>query len=546
MTSAVLEPRAAAPPGPDGTWRAAVADRLWRPLPTDRALSWLVTLTITGFGAWLRWPALDRPHAFSFDETYYAKDAFSLLQFGYEREFVETANAQILASNGDPATLQGVFAAGPEYVVHPPAGKWVIAIGEHFFGVTPFGWRFMVALLGTLAVLLTIRVGRRLTRSTLVGAVAGLFVAIDGQAIVHSRTALLDPILMFWVLVAFAALLLDRDRTRALLALRVLDQPDDPAGPAAARTARGGIGGSLGWRPWLWVAGVALGLACATKWSGLYFLVGFGLLALLWDIGARRTLGIRHAWSVTLVRSVPLAVLALAVVAGVVYLASWSGWLLTDGGYFRSWAVENPATGLGGFVPDALRSLWHYHVEAYDFHRQLTTAHSYQSNPLSWPLQTRPTSYYFQSPTLGEQGCQVDKCASEVLALGNPIIWWAGALALLHQLWRWGARHDWRSGAVIVAYLAGWAPWLFFQQRTIFTFYSVAYAPFLALALAMTLGTVLGPTRATANRRAVGATVAGIVLLAAVAAAFWFYPVWTGEVIPYAQWSLRMWLPTWV
>ena len=65
--------------------------------------------------------------------------------------------------------------------------------------------------------------------------------------------------------------------------------------------------------------------------------------------------------------------------------------------------------------------------------------------------------------------------------------------------WRWGARRDWRSGAVVVAYLAGWAPWLFYQQRTIFTFYSVAYVPFVALALAMTLGTVLGPVQRVAE-----------------------------------------------
>ena len=256
MTSALLEPRTAAAAGSDGSWRAAVADRLWRPLPTDRLWSWLLTLAITGFGAVLRWPGLDRPHAFSFDETYYAKDAFSLLEFGYEREFVDKANEQILASNGDPSALQGVFAAGPEYVVHPPAGKWVIAVGEHFFGITPFGWRFMVALLGTLAIVVTIRAGRRLTRSTLIGAAAGLFVAIDGQAIVHSRTALLDPILMFWVLVAFAALLLDRDRTRRRLAERVLAQPDDAS---AVEAARGGLAGWFGWRPWLWVAGVGTG-----------------------------------------------------------------------------------------------------------------------------------------------------------------------------------------------------------------------------------------------------------------------------------------------
>ena len=95
--------------------------------------------------------------------------------------------------------------------MHPPAGKWVIAIGEWMFGMTPFGWRFMVAVTGTLAVLMTARIGRRLFRSTLLGCVAGLLLSVDAMEYVHSRTALLDPLLMFWVLAAFGALVVDRD-----------------------------------------------------------------------------------------------------------------------------------------------------------------------------------------------------------------------------------------------------------------------------------------------------------------------------------------------
>lgn len=547
--TAVLDPPvagASAPgdPGTTGPRGSEMADRLWPAMPSDRVLSWVVTLVVTGFAAALRWPSLGTPHAFSFDETYYAKDAFALLEFGYEHEFVDGANDTILASNGDPATLQGVFGDGPSYVVHPPGGKWVIAVGEHLFGITPFGWRFMVAVLGTLAVLITVRAGRRLTRSTLIGGMAGLFVALDGLAIVHSRTALLDPILMFWVLVAFAAMLLDRDRTRRRLADQVLAYPDDVAAGAAARD--GSLRVRLGWRPWLWVAGIALGLACGTKWSGAYVVVAFALLVLFWDVSTRRIVGMARPWWATFVRTLPMLALTFGVLVGVVYLATWAGWFVTDGGYYRDWGATHEATGVFSLVPDSLRSLWHYHAEALRFHTSLDSPHSYQSNPWGWPLQTRPTSYYFQSPALGEQGCTVDKCAAEVVALGNPVIWWAGALALLHQLWRAVGRRDWRSGAVVVAYAAGWVPWLFFQHRTIFTFYAVVLVPFLAMALAMTLGAVLGGPRADPTRRAVGAAVAGSVVLLAVVAAYWFYPIWTAQLIPYAQWSLRMWLPTWI
>jgi len=133
-----------------------------------------------------------------------------------------------------------------------------------------------------------------------------------------------------------------------------------------------------------------------------------------------------------------------------------------------------------------------------------------------------------------------------VISLGNPIIWWAGTVALAHQSWRWFARRDWRSGAVVLAVLAGWAPWLGFQGRTIFTFYSVAFVPFLCLALALMLGSIIGAANASPRRRMYGSVAAGSIVLLALTLTWFFYPIWTGQVIPYAEWHVRMWFPTWV
>ncbi len=227
--------------------RARVRERLTPPMPTDVLWGWLGPLLITAVAGVLRFWDLGRPKAFIFDETYYAKDAWSLLHFGVEQDYIrpahkgdpDPANAKILAGN-----LHGLWTGDPSYVVHPPGGKWMIAIGEQLFGFTPFGWRFVVAVTGTLAVLMVARIGRRLFRSTLLGCVAGLLLTVDGMEYVHSRTALLDPLLMFWALAAFGALVVDRDRTRARLAARL----DDALG------ARFGPG--LGLRPWRLAAGL--------------------------------------------------------------------------------------------------------------------------------------------------------------------------------------------------------------------------------------------------------------------------------------------------
>jgi dolichyl-phosphate-mannose--protein O-mannosyl transferase len=43
-----------------------------------------------------------------------------------------------------------------------------------------------------------------------------------------------------------------------------------------------------------------------------------------------------------------------------------------------------------------------------------------------------------------------------------------------------------------------------------------------------------------------GGSVVALFLVSALVLSWFFYPVWTGEVIPYTAWQIRMWFPTWV
>ncbi len=483
---------------------------------------WAGPLIVTAFAAALRLLHLGRPQAVVFDETYYAKDALAVLKFGAARETVAGANQRLLAGDTDIFTGEGSF------VVHPQFGKVLIAAGEWLFGADPFGWRFAAAVVGSLSVLILARVARRMTGSTLLGCAAGLLLALDGLHFVHSRLALLDIFVTFWVLAGFACLVVDRDRARARLARYV------------ARARPGTLGPGLGLRPWRLAAGVCFGLACASKWNAVPFVAGFGLLALGWDVGARRAYGAARPVLGGLVRDAVPAFASLVLVGLGAYVATWTPWFLSEAGWARHWAADHG----GGLplVPAALESLWHYHQEIWNFHTTLSASHAYQSEPWTWLLLLRPVAYYYTSPA----GCGAADCSSAIHGLGTPAIWWAAMPALLVMVWLAAARRDWRAGAVIVAVAAGWLPWFVTTGRTEFLFYALPMLPFLVLALTLCLGLVIGRAGASGLRRGVGAALAGAYLLLVIANFYHLYPVLTAEVIPYGEWKARMWLESWI
>src|SRR5688572_24409611 len=226
----------------------------------ERLWGWIGPLAVAALALGVRMWHLGRPRTLSFDETYYAKQAWSMLKDGYAQDYVEGADKKIAAGN-----LSDLFISGqPTQIVHPEAGKWVIALGEAAFGMDSFGWRISAAVVGALTVLVLARLVRRLTGSTVIGCLAGLLLALDGVHLVMSRLALLDGFLTFWIVSAVACLAADHDYMSSRLHRPHL------------------------FRPWQLLAGVCFGMACGTKWSGVYVLAVFGLALVVWEVVARR------------------------------------------------------------------------------------------------------------------------------------------------------------------------------------------------------------------------------------------------------------------
>ena len=67
---------------------AQLRSRLMTPLPPDGIWGWVWPLLVTLFAGILRFDRLSSPDAVIFDETYYAKDAWSILKHGVDRKSV--------------------------------------------------------------------------------------------------------------------------------------------------------------------------------------------------------------------------------------------------------------------------------------------------------------------------------------------------------------------------------------------------------------------------------------------------------------------------
>ncbi len=514
----------------DRTGKGSLRDRLVPPMPPASVWGWGGPLLVTLLGGFLRFYRLSTPSSIVFDETYYASDAYGILRYGVEMNKVKNHDA--LMAQGNTHIFATGVSFGGEYVVHPPLGKILIAVGEWMFGLTPFGWRFAVALIGTLSILLTARIARRLTRSTLLGCVAGLLMALDGLELVLSRTAILDIFVMFWVLAAFGMLVLDRDASRARIA-------DAAMSASGAELAGGGPRLGIRWRRVL--AGIFLGCACATKWDGIWYILAFGGLAIAWDLGARRAAGYRARLDGVLRSDVKWLPLTFGVIPFATYLASWSGWFASPYGYDRNWAAEN-----GNHTPiwSALDSLYQYNREMLGFGLGLHVQTGYVSRPWSWLVLARPVSFFWATP----KGCG-STCAQEVLAIGTPAIWWASIPALVFCLGWWIWRREWRSGALLLGVAAGWLPWFWYalhDNRTEYYFYAIVFLPYLVMAITLGLGVILGPAVAEPGRRAVGAIVVGAYLLLVLINFAYLYPVLAAVPIPHAFWQQRMWFSSWI
>ena len=467
----------------------------------------------------LRFTHLGFPERRIFDEYYYPKSACIFLGYSDGRCDINSSEERYWRTARNDT---GAW-------VHPPLGKWMIAVGELVAGTDSFGWRVSSAVTGTLSVVALALIAQLLFGSPLWTFVAGLLLATENLNFVQSRTSMLDIFVTFWIVAGFLCLLLDRrwiDR-------RMVDAGASPAEattvddidrPVATRDAADRRFPQPLWRPWRFVAGVAFGCAFATKWSGITAIMGAVGLAFGWEVMRRKARQIPHPFRRTLQIETFGLVLAFLAVPALVYVVSYTGWFFHFGFHLGEWAKMQGAMA--------------------DFQKHLTSIdpvthqpiHPYLAQAWKWILLWRPVVYYTAAPSSGVR--QV------IYANGNPAIFWGAIAAIPYAAFAWRRVRDWRAGFIVVAVLFLYVPW-FFVSRPEFFFYATPITPFFVLACVYAVRD-LSELRVAGAKARPYLPVAVAFVIVSVGLFIFFWPVMTGAPITDAAFKLRTWFPAWI
>jgi hypothetical protein len=213
----------------------------------------------------------------------------------------------------------------------------------------------------------------------------------------------------------------------------------------------------------------------------------------------------------------PRSLVLLGAVPLLAYLASYIGHLP---GPWLAWPWQS-----GSFW----RGIWDHQISMLRFHVSTTRNHPYESPPLTWLLLKRPVAYYFRIDGTSYR---------EILAIGNPLTWWTGAVALVVLAVAWvkrGAREVAPEFVIVTAALGTFLPWLVLtgSRGFVFIWYLLPTVPFMCAALG-----VLAAWAWTSVRGRVAIVAAGAAVAVSVA---FFFPVLTAQPLSPHDWRARIW-----
>ena len=334
---------------------------------------------------------------------------------------------------------------------HPPLGKVWMMLGIQIFGMTPFGWRFMGALSGVLMLPLLYLLVKQLTKDTRLSMIAMCLFALDSMHFTQTRIATIDSYAVFWIMLMYLFMFRYCQMSWNREPLKKTLVP-------------------------LGLCGVTMGLACATKWIGIYAAAGLAIL-FFWTMAVRlresRFIeGENRTWR-NLVITLAFCVAFFIVVPLLIYYFSYYWYLKAEGltGFF------------GMFSKRWIERVIQIQKNMYGYHAGLGgDTHYFRSPWYQWPVIWWPMWYYSGTAYMPEG------MISSISCMGNPAVWWFGLAAMIFVFVR--ACCDRRASRkyvmVVIGFASQFLPWVLVPRST-FIYHYFASVPFIIIASVLML-----------------------------------------------------------
>ena len=373
---------------------------------------------------------------------------------------------------------------------HPPLGKVLMMAGIDLFGMTPFGWRFMGALVGVMMVPLMYLLAKQLTKDTRLAFVAMCLMALDSMHFTQTRIATIDSYAVFWIMLMYLF----------MFRYTQMSWNREPLGRTLVP---------------LGLCGVTMGVAWATKWIGLYASAGLAIL-FFWTV-FRRLREMKHLkdkarcvknLAVTLV----FCLVFFVVVPALIYYFSYY-WFLRP---------EGVKTFGDMFSDERVKRVVELQKSIFDYHAGLGgDTHYFRSPWYQWPIIWWPMWYYSGT------GYMPEGTISSISCMGNPAVWWFGLAALLFVVGRmcWKRRAHRTDLLVVIGFASQFLPWVIVPRST-FIYHYFASVPFIILASALLLDAIRRKNETAFNVTAGALLGAALILFGA------FYPLESGLPCP--------------
>lgn len=367
--------------------------------------------------------------------------------------------------------------------VHPPLGKLIMAIPVLLFGMSTFAYRLMGNIAGILMIPVIYSLAKNIFKNRKWAILAGLLMMFDCFHFAQTRMGTVDSFLVLFIMLS------------ALFMYKYIVLEND----AKLKTKLGN----------LFLSGLFIGCAIATKWTGLY--AGLALAIVFFANMIYRNVG-KHKEKDKDLGKIILACFVFFV--GIPLLIYVLSYLLFPVVY------PGKVEGISGLIKQT--------QDMYTYHSTLEATHPFTSEWYTWPAMIKPVWYY-----VGYFGGDMK---GTIVGIGNPAIWWFGIIAsifvLIMALLR-RKREDW---FILVFILATWLPYVFIG-RIMFMYHYFPTLPFIMLAIVALIKFITEKIR----NNSVCLFYVGVVILLFT----YFYPVISGMITSDKYIETIRWLSTW-